>query len=144
MKKTYSPKPDEIDRHWFVVDADGKTLGRLSSEIAKILTGKTKPQYAPHVDTGDFVIIVNAEKTKLTGRKEEQKIYYRHSGKPGNLKMETAGHLRERRPADLIRRAVKGMLPKNKLGRRQIKKLKVYAGPDHPHGAQQPVELEVA
>jgi large subunit ribosomal protein L13 len=144
MKKTYSPKPGEVDRLWYLVDAQGKTLGRLSTEIARVLTGKNKPQYAPHVDTGDFVIVINAEHTVLTGRKEEQKIYYRHSGKPGNLKMETAGHLRERRPGQLIQRAVKGMLPKNKLGRRQIKKLKVYAGSEHPHSAQQPVALEVA
>jgi len=144
MKRTYSPKPSDIDRRWFVVDADGKKLGRLSTEIARILTGKNKPQYAPHIDTGDFVIVVNAEKTVLTGRKEEQKVYYRHSGKPGSLKQETAGKLRERRPAELIQRAVKGMLPKNKIGRRQLKKLKVYAGPEHPHSAQQPLELEVA
>jgi large subunit ribosomal protein L13 len=144
MKKTYSPKASDIDRRWFVVDADGQTLGRLSTEIARVLTGKTKPQYAPHIDTGDFVIVVNAEKAVLTGRKEDQKVYYRHSGRPGSLKQETAGELRQRRPSELIQRAVKGMLPKNKLGRRQIKKLKVYAGPDHPHSAQQPVELEVA
>lgn len=144
MKKTYSPKPNEIDRAWYVVDADGKTLGRLCTQIARILTGKNKPQWAPHVNTGDFVIVVNAEKTVLTGRKEDQKIYYRHSGKPGNLKMETARHLRERRPSQLIRRAVRGMLPKNKLGRRQLRKLKVYAGSGHPHSAQQPVALEVA
>lgn len=144
MKKTYSPKTGEVDRVWYLVDAQGKTLGRLSTAIARILTGKNKPQYARHVDTGDFVVVINAEHTVLSGRKEEQKIYYRHSGKPGNLKMETARHLRERRPSQLIQRAVKGMLPKNKLGRRQIKKLKVYAGSEHPHSAQQPVALEVA
>ena len=144
MSKTYSPKAGEIDRRWYLVDADGRTLGRLSSEIARVLMGKNKPQYAPHIDTGDFVVVVNAEKTVLTGRKDEQKIYYRHSGRPGTLKQETAGHLRQRRPALLIHRAVKGMLPKNKIGRRQLKKLKVYAGPEHPHAAQQPATLEVA
>ena len=144
MIKTYSPKAGEIDRSWYVVDADGKTLGRLSTEIARVLTGKHKPQYARHVDTGDFVIVVNAEKTRLSGRKEDQKIYYRHSGKPGSLKQETAGELRARRPTKLIRRAVKGMLPKNKLGRRQLRKLKIYPGAEHPHEAQQPVALEVA
>ena len=144
MNKTYSPKANEIERAWYLVDAQGKTLGRLSTEIARVLTGKNKPQWAPHVDTGDFVVVINAEHAVLTGRKEEQKIYYRHSGKPGNLKMETAGHLRERRPGQMIQRAVKGMLPKNKLGRRQLKKLKVYAGAEHPHSAQQPVALEVA
>ena len=144
MSKTYSPKPTEIERRWFVVDARGQALGRLSSEIAKVLTGKNKPQYAPHVDTGDFVVVVNAEKTVLTGRKEDQKTYYRHSGKPGSLKQETARELRQRRPALMIERAVKGMLPKNKIGRRQLKKLKVYAGPEHPHEAQQPEVLEVA
>ncbi len=144
MSKTYSPKPTEIERRWFLVDARGQALGRLSSEIAKVLTGKNKPQYAPHVDTGDFVVVVNAEKTVLTGRKEDQKTYYRHSGKPGSLKQETARELRQRRPALMIERAVKGMLPKNKLGRRQLKKLKVYAGPEHPHEAQQPEVLEVA
>ena len=144
INKTYSPKPSEIDRRWYVVDADGQTLGRLSCEIARVLTGKNKPQYAPHIDTGDFVVVVNAEKTVLTGRKEDQKIYYRHSGRPGTLKQETAGQLRQRRPALLIERAVKGMLPKNKIGRRQLKKLKVYAGPVHPHSAQQPVTLEFA
>jgi large subunit ribosomal protein L13 len=144
MIKTYSPKAGEIDRSWYLVDADGKTLGRLSTEIARVLTGKHKPQYARHIDTGDFVIVVNAEKARLSGRKEDQKIYYRHSGKPGSLKSETAGELRARRPTKLIRRAVKGMLPKNKLGRRQLRKLKIYGGAEHPHEAQQPVALEVA
>lgn len=144
MNKTYSPKPTDIERRWYVVDARGQSLGRLSSEIAKILTGKNKPQYAPHIDTGDFVVVINAEETVLTGRKEDQKTYYRHSGRPGSLKEETARELRQRRPELLIERAVKGMLPKNKIGRRQLKKLKVYAGPEHPHGAQQPVALEVA
>lgn len=142
--KTYSPKAGDVERKWYVVDAEGHTLGRLSSQIARVLTGKNKPQYAPHVDTGDFVIVVNAEKVGLTGRKENDKIYHRHSGKPGTLKTETAGELRARRPRLMIERAVKGMLPKNKLGRRQLRKLKVYAGPEHPHAAQQPERLEVA
>lgn len=144
MTKTYSPKAGDIDRRWYLVDASGKTVGRLSSEIARILTGKNKPQYAPHLDTGDFVVVVNAEKAVLTGRKEEQKVYYRHSGRPGTLKSETAAELRRRRPIQLIQRAVRGMLPKNKVGRRQLKKLKVYEGPEHPHQAQQPEVLEVA
>ena len=142
--KTYSPKAADIDRKWYVVDARGQTLGRLSSQIARVLTGKNKPTYAPHVDTGDFVIVVNAEKVVLTGRKEDEKVYHRHSGKPGSLKTETAGELRARRPTAMIERAVKGMLPKNKLGRRQLRKLKVYVGPEHPHAAQQPETLEVA
>jgi len=144
MTKTYSPKASEIEQRWHVVDADGVTLGRLSSVIARLLTGKHKPTYAPHVDTGDFVIVINAEKTHLTGRKEEQKVYYRHSGRPGNLKEETAAELRQRRPARLVELAVRGMLPKNRLGRRQLRKLKVYAGPEHPHQAQQPQDFNVA
>ena len=144
MSRTYSPKPSDLERRWYVVDASGKTLGRLSSEIAKVLTGKNKPQWAPHLDTGDFVVVVNAERTVLTGRKEEQKVYYRHSGRPGALKMETAGDLRQRRPTQLIRRAVRGMLPKNQVGRKQLGKLKIYAGPEHPHQAQQPEVLDVA
>lgn len=144
MNKTYSPKAGDVERRWYVVDAEGETLGRLASRVARVLTGKNKPQYAPHVDTGDFVIVVNAKKVVLTGRKEDDKIYYRHSGKPGAMKTETAGELRARRPTAMIRRAVKGMLPKNKLGSRQLRKLKIYAGPEHPHTAQQPVSLEVA
>ena len=142
--KTFSPKPSEVDRKWYVVDADGQTLGRLSTQIARVLRGKHKPIFAPHVDTGDFVIVVNAEKAVLTGRKEEQKIYYRHSTHPGGLKQETASDLRTRRPAEIISRAVRGMLPKNKLGRAQHKKLKVYAGPEHPHQAQKPEDLPAA
>ncbi len=142
--KTYSPRAADIERKWYVVDARGQTLGRLSTQIARVLTGKNKPTYAPHVDTGDFVIVVNAEKVVLTGRKEDEKVYHRHSGKPGSLKTETAGELRARRPTAMIERAVKGMLPKNKLGRRQLRKLKVYVGPEHPHAAQQPETLEVA
>lgn len=139
--KTYSPKSSEIDRKWHVVDAEGVPLGRLSSAVARLLTGKHKPTYAPHVDTGDFVIVVNADKALLTGRKEEQKVYYRHSGKPGNLRQETAGELRQRRPTRLVELAVRGMLPKNRLGRKQLRKLKVYAGSEHPHEAQQPQEF---
>ncbi|MFQ5350343.1 MAG: 50S ribosomal protein L13 [Thermoanaerobaculia bacterium] len=144
MSKTYSPKAGEIERHWYVVDAAELPLGRLSTAIARLLTGKHKPQYAPHVDTGDFVIVINAEKAILTGRKEENKIYYRHSTYPGGLKEESAAHLRRRRPIKLVERAVWGMLPKNRLGRRQLRKLKVYAGSDHPHQAQKPTELKVA
>ncbi len=143
MSRTYSPKAGEIERSWYVVDASGKTLGRLSTEVARVLTGKHKPQYAPHIDTGDFVIVVNAEKAVLSGDKEIKKIYYRHSTYPGALKQETAGQVRKKRPTKLVERAVWGMLPKNKLGRRQLRKLKVYAGPEHPHAAQQPAELAI-
>lgn len=136
--RTYSPKISDIDRQWFVVDAEGQTLGRLSTEIARLLTGKHKPTYAPHIDTGDFVIVVNAEKAVLTGKKEQDKIYYRQSGRPGGLKSQRAGELRARHPERLVEYAVKGMLPKNKLGRQQFRKLKVYAGGEHPHQAQQP------
>ena len=144
MTKTYSPKKDEVDRRWFVVDAAEKKVGRLSTEVARILTGKNKPEYARHIDTGDFVIVINANKAVLSGRKEEQKIYYRHSTHPGGLKAETAARLRRRLPAKMIERAVWGMLPKNRLGRKQIKKLKVYAGSDHPHQAQQPEAVSIA
>ncbi len=144
MFKTYSPKAGEVERRWYVVDAAEQPLGRLSTAVARILTGKHKPQYAPHTDTGDFVIVINAEKTVLTGRKENQKTYYRHSTYPGGLKAETAERLRQRRPVKLVEKAVWGMLPKNRLGRRQIRKLKVYAGSEHPHQAQQPTELSVA
>ena len=143
--KTYIAKTEEIDkaRQWYVVDAAGQTLGRLSSRIAQILVGKHKPQYAPHQDTGDFVIVINAEQAVLTGRKEEEKIYYRHSTYPGGLQAESAGHLRRRQPAKLIEKSVRGMLPKNRLGRRQLRKLKVYAGPEHPHDAQSPEPLRL-
>lgn len=143
MNRTFSPKKGEIERRWYVVDAADVPLGRLSTTVARVLTGKHKPSYARHIDTGDFVIVVNAEKARLTGRKDEQKIYYRHSGQPGKLKRETAGHLRNRRPALLVERAVRGMLPKNRLGRHQLKKLKVYAGEGHPHEAQQPEVLDL-
>ncbi len=142
MNQTYSPKSAEIDRQWHVVDATDQRLGRLAARVASILRGKHKPIYTPHMDTGDFVIVVNAEKVVLTGRKEDQKIYYRHSTRPGSLKEETARHLRSRRPIKLVEFAVKGMLPHNKLGRQLYRKLKVYAGPDHPHQSQQPAVLE--
>jgi large subunit ribosomal protein L13 len=143
MLKTYSPKRDEIERQWHLIDAEGQTLGRLSTAIAKLLMGKHKPTFAPHMDSGDFVVVVNAEKTVLSGQKEEKKVYYRHSMYPGGLKQETAGKLRQRRPTQLVERAVKGMLPKTKLGRQQLKKLKVYAGAEHPHAAQSPANFQV-
>lgn len=144
MHKTYSAKAGEIERSWYVVDATDVPVGRLSTRIARVLTGKHKPTYTPHIDTGDFVIVVNAQKAKLTGRKEEQKVYYRHSGRPGSLKSETAAELRERRPERMIELAVRRMLPKNKLGRQQLRKLKVYAGSEHPHGPQRPVSMDEA
>ena len=140
--KTYSAKPGEVDRNWWVVDADGKNLGRLASEIANVLRGKNKPQYTPHTDTGDFVVVVNADKIAVTGNKLTQKIYYRHSGYPGGLKAESLGHLLQRRPAEVLRKAVKGMLPKNRLAAQQLVKLKIYAGPKHPHAAQKPEEMQ--
>jgi len=142
MNRTYSPKLAEIEHQWFVVDAAGVPLGRLSSLVARLLMGKHKPTWAPHIDTGDFVIVVNAEKSVLTGRKEEQKVYYHHSGYPGGMKSETAADRRRRRPSKLVEEAVWGMLPKTRLGRKQLKKLKVYAGPEHPHQAQQPVPFD--
>lgn len=142
--KTYSPKLDEIERSWMVVDAAGVPLGRLASVIARLLTGKHKPTYSPHIDVGDFVIVINAEKSVLTGRKEDQKVYYRHSGYPGGIKGETARSLRSRFPDRMVEKAVWGMLPKNRLGRRQLRKLKVYSGSDHPHAAQKPESFDVA
>jgi large subunit ribosomal protein L13 len=139
--KTYSAKPFEVQRNWWVVDADGKTLGRLASEIAIVLRGTNKPKYTPHVDTGDFVVVVNAEKIAVTGNKMTGKIYYRHSGYPGGLKSRTLGEMLQRRPTDVIRKAVKGMLPKNRIAAQQLTKLKVYVGPKHPHAAQRPEEL---
>ena len=140
--KTYTAKPGEIAREWYVVDAEGKTLGRLATQIADTLRGKRKPQYTPHVDTGDFVIVVNAEKIQVTGNKLDQKRYYRHSGYPGGLRSRTLREQLERRPTEVLRIAVKGMLPKNRLARQQITKLKIYAGPEHPHEAQNPRPLE--
>jgi large subunit ribosomal protein L13 len=141
--KTYTAKPGEVERRWYVVDADGQTLGRLATRIADTLRGKDKAQYTPHVDTGDFVVVVNAEKVRVTGNKLEQKRYYRHSGYPGGLRSRTLREQLERRPTEVIRKAVKGMLPRNRLARQQLNKLKVYAGPDHPHEAQAPRPLEV-
>ena len=141
--RTYMAKPGEIDRRWYVVDARGKVLGRLASRVAMVLRGKQKPQFTPHVDTGDFVIIVNAQKVLLTGKKLRQKIYYRSSGYPGGLKATNAGTLLKTRPERLIQHAVRGMLPKTKLGDALYRKLKVYAGEKHPHEAQKPVPLEV-
>ena len=141
--RTYNAKPGEVERRWYVVDADGQTLGRLATRIADTLRGKDKAQYTPHVDTGDFVVVVNAEKVRVTGNKLEQKRYYRHSGYPGGLRSRTLREQLERRPTEVIRKAVKGMLPKNRLARQQINKLKIYAGPDHPHEAQAPQPLEV-
>jgi large subunit ribosomal protein L13 len=139
--KTYNAKPGEITRDWYVVDAEGQTLGRLATQIADTLRGKNKPQYTPHVDTGDFVIVVNAEKILVTGNKLDQKRYYRHSGYPGGIRSRTLREQLDRRPTEVIRVAVKGMLPKNRLAARQLTKLKVYAGPDHPHEAQAPKAL---
>jgi len=143
VMKTYTAKPGEIQRDWYVVDAEGKTLGRLATQIAETLRGKKKPQYTPHVDTGDFVIVVNAEKIHVTGQKLDQKLVYRHSGFPGGLKTRTLREQLDRRPTEVIRKAVKGMLPKNKLAAAQLTKLKVYAGPEHPHAAQAPKTLEL-
>lgn len=139
--KTFSPRPSDVERSWHLVDATDLPLGRLASEIAQLLRGKHKPVYAPHVDVGDFVVVVNAEKVAVTSDKSRTKIYYRHSGYPGGIKAETFEALRERRPEAVIERAVRGMLPKNRLGRRMIGKLKVYAGPDHPHQAQSPAPI---
>ena len=141
--KTFVTNPDEIAREWHVVDATGQTLGRLATQVAHVLRGKHKPIYSPSVDTGDYVIVVNAEKIHVTGRKLDQKIYYRHSGYPGGLKQITLRNLLQKRPTRVIEHAVRGMLPKNRLGRRMFKKLKVYVGPDHPHAAQQPKPYEL-
>ncbi len=141
--KTYCAKPTEIDRKWHVVDGSGCVLGRLASFVASRLRGKHKPIYTTHVDTGDHIIVINAEKITLTGKKWDQKMYHRHSGYVGGLKSVTAKQLLDKRPEDLIIHAVRGMLPKNTLGRKMLKKLKVYAGPDHPHVAQEPQLLEI-
>src|SRR4029079_15358647 len=143
MQKTWNAKPGEIERRWYLVDAEGKTLGRLATQIADTLRGKTKPEYTPHVDTGDFVVVVNAEKIAVTGNKLEDKMYYRHSGYPGGLRARPLKDQLERQPTEVLRKAVKGMLPRNRLSRAQIKKLKIYAGPEHPHEAQAPTELEL-
>ncbi|KXS45798.1 MULTISPECIES: 50S ribosomal protein L13 [unclassified Candidatus Frackibacter] len=140
---TYMAKPEDIERNWFVVDAEGKTLGRMATEIATVLRGKHKPIYTPNVDTGDYVIVINAEKVKLTGKKLEQKMYHKHSEYPGGLNSISYNELLAKKPEKVIELAVKGMLPKNKLGRKIFKKLKVYAGAEHPHAAQQPEELDI-
>ena len=141
--KTYVATPAERERNWLVVDASGQTLGRLATQIADTLRGKRKPEYTPHCDVGDFVIVVNAEKVRVTGNKREQKRYYRHSGYPGGLRFRTLNDMLERRPEEVLRLAVKGMLPRSRLGRAQLRKLKIYAGPEHPHRAQQPQPMEV-
>ncbi|WP_420639361.1 50S ribosomal protein L13 [Candidatus Poriferisocius sp.] len=141
---TYSPKITDVERAWHVVDADGLVLGRMATEVARVLRGKHKPEFTPHLDTGDHVIIVNADKVVLTGSKGADKQVYRHSGFPGGLRQTSYGHLLATQPAEAVRRTVKGMLPKNRLGRQMIRKLKVYAGPLHPHSAQQPQPLEIA
>jgi large subunit ribosomal protein L13 len=136
-------KKEDVQQSWYLVDAENKVLGRLASELANILRGKKKPEFTPHVDTGDYVVVINAEKVSLTGNKLKDKVYYRHSGYPGGIKSMTAEDLQAKRPEDLIRLAVKGMLPKNRLGRKVFKKLKVYAGAEHPHQAQQPKLIEI-
>ena len=141
--RTFTQKQEEIERDWYVVDAEGETLGRLASRIAPILKGKHKPVYTPHLDCGDFVIIVNAEKVRVTGRKMDQKFYHRHSGYPGGLSSISLRDQLDKHPERVLQAAIRGMLPKNKLGRRMIKKLKVYAGDSHPHEAQQPKPLEL-
>ena len=143
MTKTYIPPVDEIDRKWYVVDATDQRLGRLATEVASILRGKNKPTFTPNMDTGDFVVIVNAEKVVVTGNKSSQKLYRRHSGRPGGMKTETFAQLQDRIPERIIEKAVKGMLPKNALGRKLFTKLKVYAGSEHPHDAQQPETLVI-
>ena len=141
--KTYVAKPSTINRDWYVVDASGLRLGRLATGIADTLRGKNKPDYTPHIDTGDFVVVVNAERVTVTGRKMENKIYYRHTGYPGGIRQRTLAEMLERQPEEVIRKAVKGMMPKNRLSRAQINKLKIYTGPSHPHEAQKPVELKI-
>ncbi len=142
--KTFLPKPNEIKREWVLIDAEGQPLGRLASKIALILQGKRKRIYTPHIDTGDFVVVVNAEKVKLTGKKLDQKLYYHHSGYPGGMHVRTARQIMEKHPDRLIREAVRRMLPKNKLGRRMLKRLKIYAGGEHPHKAQKPQPFDVS
>lgn len=142
-RRTYSPKKGEATREWYIVDAEGKTLGRLASVIAQTLRGKQRPTYAPHMDMGDFVIVVNADKIAVTGKKETQKFYYRHSNYPGGLRADMLRDVRAKHPERILERAVRGMLPRNTLGEQQMRKLKLYSGPDHPHAAQQPRELVV-
>ena len=141
--KTYQAKKEEVNRQWYLINAEGRVLGRLSTELVKILKGKNKPSYTPYVDTGDFVVVVNAEKITLTGKKMKDKIYYHHTGHPGGIKETSAEKLLAKKPTEMIRTAVKGMLPKNSLGRQMLRKLKIYAGPSHPHEAQKPISLEL-
>ena len=141
--KTFQAKKEEVEHKWYLVNAEGKVLGRLSTELVKILKGKNKPTYTPHMDTGDFVVVVNAGKVTLTGKKMKDKIYYHHTGYPGGIKEMNAEKLLAKKPTEMIRMAVKGMLPKNSLGRQMLRKLKIYAGPSHPHEAQKPVPLEL-
>ena len=141
--KTFSAKPHTVKRDWYVIDAENKVLGRLATEIARRLRGKHKPEYTPHVDTGDYIVIVNAEKVALTGNKKTDKVYYHHTGYPGGIKAKTAEKMRQEHPERIIEKAVKGMLPKNPLGRAMFRKLKIYAGPEHQHQAQQPKPLEI-
>jgi len=141
--RTYTPKASEIEREWYVVDADGLTLGRMATEVARVLRGKHKPTFTPHMDTGDHVVIINADKVVLTANKAESKQVWRHSGYPGGIKSETYADMLERVPAEAVRRSVRGMLPKNRLGRQMLRKLKVYAGAEHPHEAQKPKTLEI-
>lgn len=141
MNRTSPPPPDSLERHWYLVDAADQTLGRLASEVAQVLRGKNKPLYTPHMDTGDFVVVINADKVRVSGTKSTRKLYRRHSGRPGAMKVETFQHLQARLPERIIERAVKGMLPHNSLGRQLFRKLKVYRGAEHPHAAQQPMPL---
>lgn len=141
--KTYSPKPQDIERKWYVIDANGLVLGRLASKIAQVLNGKHKPIWAPHADVGDFIVVVNADKVRVTGRKAEQKLYYRHSGYPGGLKKTSYTTLLQTKPEEVLRQAVRGMLPHNRLGRKMLKKLKIYASNEHPHHAQTPAQLSI-
>ncbi len=141
--KTFSAKPAEVTREWFLIDAEGKTLGRLASEIARRLRGKHKPEFTPHVDTGDYIVVVNADKIRVSGNKMQQKIYYKHTGYVGHLKETTLEKMLQTKPTNVIEFAVKGMLPKNALGRDMLRKLKVYAGPEHAHAAQQPKVLDI-
>ena len=141
--KSYMARPLEVERKWYVVDAEGKHLGRLATEIVRVLRGKNKPQYTPHVDVGDFVVVVNADRIAVTGRKAEQRVYRRHSGYPGGMKETSYERMLARKPTEILRKAVYGMMPKSRLARKQFKKLKIYAGPEHPHSAQDPQTLEV-
>jgi large subunit ribosomal protein L13 len=141
--KSYMARPLEVERKWYVVDAEGRHLGRLATEIVRVLRGKNKPQYTPHVDVGDFVVVVNADRVAVTGRKAEQRVYRRHSGYPGGMKETSYEQMLARKPTEVLRKAVYGMMPKTRLARKQFKKLKIYAGPEHPHSAQDPQTLEV-